>query len=687
MPSVVAVITVLLLALPAGAEDRPGDGDEERDEKTVVVRSTRLGGEEAAGMVERVAVTAEQAASDDLPQLVSRAVGVQVRTLGGLDSYGVASIRGSTPEQVPVYLDGVLLNAGGFAAVNLADFALEGIESLEVWRGAAPARLGWSGLAGAIVLHSRRPRGQRLELQAGAGSWSSLRGMASLAGRFWNSDFLLLGSLHSTSGDFLYLNRNGTRYEQADDRIMPRQNNAGLSGNLLLKLRSRPGEDWNLELGADSFLRRQGVAGIDSLPTTYASLRTFRQSLQGKLARAADDWAAGAELSLLYLYEDFDDSHTAHGELGLGRQHTRASTWAATAAGWLQYEAGAQSALARLETRYENFSHRDLVSGQAAAGKERFTLAANYRHRWLPGERFGLEPSVRGVLQYAHFPGGPLPGGLGELAAQNSLRPYWQASLSAWYQPLPVLRLYLSAGRTSRPPSLAELFGDRGAVIGNPQLRAESAWRADAGLRYSSKSRGDGPELRLEGALFASRADDLITYVQNSQSSVRPENIAAADIAGVESSLRLELWRCLSLQANYTYLYAVNRSSVSYYRGKRLPGRPAHEAWARLEYHRRAPRHEWKLWLDIDYAGANYLDAANLKEDALARLLLGAGLSFQHRPSGLMLIVEVRNLLDTITLEDADGRLRPLRDFEAFPLPGLTALVTLRYRADWGGES
>jgi len=686
MPSVATVAILLLLALPAGAGQEKDDATEDPVEQTVVIRSSRLGGEDAAGMVEHVAISSEEAASDDLPAVVGRTVGVQVRTLGGLGSYGVASIRGSTPEQVPVYLDGILLNAGGFAAVNLADFALEGIESLEVWRGAAPARLGWSGLAGAIVLHGRRPRGRRLEMQAGAGSWSSLRGMLSLAGRWRRSDFLVLGSLLSSRGDFLYLNRNGTLYYQADDRIMPRQNNASLAGNLLLKLHSRLGEDWNLEVGADSFARRQGIAGIDSLPTTFASLKTFRQSLQGRLSRAGEDWAAGLELSLLYLHEDFDDSHTPHGELGLGRQHTLASTWAATAAGWLEYQAGGQSGTARLEGRYENFSHHDQVSDREVPAQQRFTLAANYRHRWPSGKRFGLEPSARGELQYSHFPGGPLPGGLGEQQPQDSLRPYWQAAISAWYQPLPVLRLLLSAGRSSRPPSLAELFGDRGSVIGNPRLRAESAWRGDAGLRYDRRLPGNRLGLRLEGALFASRASDLITYVQNSQSSVRPENIAAADIMGVESSLRLELWQSLSLQANYTYLHAVNRSSVSYYRGKRLPGRPAHEAWARLEYRWRAPGHAWKLWLDVDYAGANYLDAANLKEDALARLLLGAGLSFRHRRSGLMLILEVRNLLDTITLADGSGRLRPLRDFEAFPLPGLTALVTLRYHVDWGEE-
>ena len=46
----------------------------------------------------------------DLPLILDQAVGVKTRRYGGLGSFSTVSIRGSTAEQVQVFLDGVSLN-------------------------------------------------------------------------------------------------------------------------------------------------------------------------------------------------------------------------------------------------------------------------------------------------------------------------------------------------------------------------------------------------------------------------------------------------------------------------------------------------------------------------------------------------------------------------------------------------
>ena len=196
-----------------------------------------------------------------------------------------------------------------------------------------------------------------------------------------------------------------------------------------------------------------------------------------------------------------------------------------------------------------------------------------------------------------------------------------------------------------RAPDLAEMFGDRGTVVGNPDLLPETALNADAGLVWRLAKRGPLDLLRVEVVWFGSWADDLIVPVQNSQSTVRSENVDAAEILGLETSLRLDLWKTASLSANYTYLHAINRSDTSYHAGKRLPGRPVHEAFARLALFRKAAALGFKAWFDLDYAGQNYLTPANLEEDALARLLFGAGFRMTHDPSGLSMTVEVKNLV------------------------------------------
>ena len=57
---------------------------------------------------------------------------MQVQDLGS--GFATVSIRGSTAEQVVVYLDGVPLNRALGGGVNLADLPLAQIESIEIYR-------------------------------------------------------------------------------------------------------------------------------------------------------------------------------------------------------------------------------------------------------------------------------------------------------------------------------------------------------------------------------------------------------------------------------------------------------------------------------------------------------------------------------------------------------------------------
>jgi len=47
---------------------------------------------------------------ESLAEVIEKEAGVQVRQAGGLGSYSVISLRGSTSEQVMIYIDGILLN-------------------------------------------------------------------------------------------------------------------------------------------------------------------------------------------------------------------------------------------------------------------------------------------------------------------------------------------------------------------------------------------------------------------------------------------------------------------------------------------------------------------------------------------------------------------------------------------------
>ena len=115
-----------------------------------------------------------------------------LRLDGGASRAGTnaAAMRGGDPNQVLVLLDGVVLNdptgpEGG--AVNLAALSLDEIESIEIVRGPASARVGGRALAGLVHVRTRSAAkgstGPGGRLGAQAGSFGLLQAGAAVEGR------------------------------------------------------------------------------------------------------------------------------------------------------------------------------------------------------------------------------------------------------------------------------------------------------------------------------------------------------------------------------------------------------------------------------------------------------------------------------------------------------------------------
>src|SRR5262249_56257961 len=85
------------------------------------------------------------------------APGVQVRRYGGLGSSSTVAVRGFSPGQVQVYLDGVPLSRANNEVVNLSDLPLDAIDRVEVYRGVTPLVFAQSGPGGVVNLVPRRP--------------------------------------------------------------------------------------------------------------------------------------------------------------------------------------------------------------------------------------------------------------------------------------------------------------------------------------------------------------------------------------------------------------------------------------------------------------------------------------------------------------------------------------------------
>ncbi|HMB30873.1 MAG TPA: TonB-dependent receptor plug domain-containing protein, partial [Desulfohalobiaceae bacterium] len=91
-----------------------------------------------------------------LAEVIEKEAGVQVRQSGGLGSFSSVSLRGSSSDQVMVFLDGVLLNDASGGGVDLSNISLSDVESIEIYRGITPANFGRSSIGGAINIRTNR---------------------------------------------------------------------------------------------------------------------------------------------------------------------------------------------------------------------------------------------------------------------------------------------------------------------------------------------------------------------------------------------------------------------------------------------------------------------------------------------------------------------------------------------------
>ena len=608
-----------------------------------------------AAFVERIALDEQRPAS--LPELLERAAGVQVRRQGGLGSFSTASIRGSTTEQVQVFVDGVPLNQALGGGVDLGRLLVGGVERVEVYRGAVPARFGGNSLGGVVNLQTRAPSAHpQFRLQGMGGSFGTWQASGSVSGPWRGGNYLGLVEGTGSRNDFSFHDDNGTPYNLADDERTRRRNSDFVGLRSLLKA-ERPWGRRRVQLHHTFDLRHQGIPGIGNYQARQVRFDSWQDLSQLELSGPLSG-SSRYEGSVYHALQQ-DSYKDPKGEVGTGVQRYRNTTRGAGAQGALHLLWGTR-ALATLtgRARGEGFAPRDLLRPRAHlpdsrrysglfGGEGEMALWGGRAHLVLGSQVEFLRDRLVNTAGLSLLEGrtknketamlGGQAGGEGRLG-------------QAW-------KLQVHVGRYQRPPSFYELFGDRGAVIGNTDLRREQGVHWDTGLSYAPRQGGN---LRLlEVAYYHKDTRDLIRFVQNSQQVSRPYNIGRALVQGVELRGEVDL-RGLRLSGNYAYQQALNHSPFPFEKGKDLPNAPRQSFDLRAE----AILGGRKFYYDLNGESRQFLDRANLRPVA-SRLLHTLGLTLCPG-AGLEVSGEVRNL-----------RGDQVEDLWGYPLPGRSFFVMI----------
>ncbi|MBN2798173.1 MAG: TonB-dependent receptor [Deltaproteobacteria bacterium] len=614
------------------------------------------------------------AASSDVAQVLESIPGTQVVSLGGLGGWSAVSIRGSTLRQVQVYLDGIPLNPDGADTVNLAELPLFAFKRVEVWRGTAPPAMDASPIGGVVNLVSADEL--PMTAMASSGSWGTHRmhatngGQTELLGRPLSGT--LVAELFHTGGGFDYFSDSATLWNLMDDRVRQRENNDKTQASAHARLRLGDGParvTW-----MEAYLRREeGLPGTATHPTSSTHMDTSRHLSVLQAEGRLGVWRAEGRLWRTDRGEIYADPL---GELGEGPDKTRGLT---SRTGVLASVRGAPwpgvIPSLTLTSRQDRYREADLRADAVGPPKIRASVSASAgADLWLWGDRVRISP----VAQLNYLDNQYLDTGVAG-STLLSLNP--RAGMLLQLNPDWVLKANLS--RSLRPPDFSELFGDRGVTVGNPDLLPERAQTADVGLRVEFRRAPLG-EGAWELTGFLNHTQDLIVYIQNAQRTSIPVNFGLTRVRGVESGLTLSLWDRLDSRTALTLTDSTNLSPDPGVYGKRLPRLPGMELWqsTSLAWGKQGRiGHTWSL------TRGNYWDATNWYLSA-PRSLHGAFVRATPAPGWPSVELSVLNLanhivevIDRDPLQPAMGsRVAAITDFAGYPLPGRTAMITLRWQ-------
>ena len=125
---------------PSRAEESDDDGARGSVEEMTVVGDERAEADVLAG-ASMVSFDADSGLLEGvrLEELLEGAPGLQIRNFGGAGEPVEISIRGSSAQQVPVFLDGVRLESSLTSRTDLSTICLDVLEAVQVTRGPGAA--------------------------------------------------------------------------------------------------------------------------------------------------------------------------------------------------------------------------------------------------------------------------------------------------------------------------------------------------------------------------------------------------------------------------------------------------------------------------------------------------------------------------------------------------------------------
>ncbi|WP_353295133.1 TonB-dependent receptor [Thalassolituus maritimus] len=223
--------------------------------------------------------------------------------------------------------------------------------------------------------------------------------------------------------------------------------------------------------------------------------------------------------------------------------------------------------------------------------------------------------------------------------------------------------IQLSARRSTRIPSLYERYGDRGLMLGNDDLAAETADNLSLDITlFDARSEANV-------VVFYRKTYDTIVPVYDSRGVGRYENSSDASMTGLESTLRHSLQVAgITFEPSLSAAHYTSEldSDIRAFNGKQLPGiyHDRYLASVTAYFDRKSIQHS--LGLDVEVAGNLYLDSGNNNRGDIRRSI---DLIYRAQLKTLSASVQVNNLLNN-----------QFKDFSNRPVAGRQVYLSAQWQ-------
>ncbi|MBD3316201.1 MAG: TonB-dependent receptor [Chitinivibrionales bacterium] len=511
----------------------------------MVVTARRIASNRSA--VTRINAEEIEGIFSDLPAVLEQVAGVTIRRTGGFGEYANASIRGGSPKQVQVYLDGIPLNTAAGGAVDLSKISLGSLQEITIYKGSAPLEI-MGNTGGGVICLSTKPTSDMVNALFGFGSYGYSKAGVIVRKKSGEAINHCAVDYTNARNDYMFEHDNGTQYNKTDDTRERKHNNAYsiVSATYSNKWQTDPR---NTLLSKVAYAKTNKElfhkSLIDALQKTDQTVDNAHGSLRWeRMCRAG---YAGAQLKGRWerrLFHDPLGSYYIGGERKVEEQFP----YAEFQIDGLWEVSNIVQAKALVTAAYERYGSENILcetqedppEANRLFGSTAIELAANWGKLFLAGrynhvfsrDSANFTPNHGGGISLSKVYSGFYPNANVDIVA--SIAPWLTADIALRREYLPI--------------TLSERYGWANGYMGNPNLDPECKTEISVGLTVLN---GD---TKTALAVFAGSTDDIIQLQVQSQNILMAQNTGDQRYIGFEWDAHVYLFDLLAFDNHLTFI-------------------------------------------------------------------------------------------------------------------------------------